>query len=552
MATRDGDDARYGILRWAIIAFMGLGIVVVATLPPLLSGSYTWRDPAILAYIVGLPAYFVVLLWALPRRYVWGAHGFVGTTCVIGWIFTFALQGTGYLVGNYAYLSVVVMFAAFFLGTRATVAYALANIGVVAVIHTFWRLALVDLILSLSYLIIFSTMLMVIAGLMQKQRDQLHRDAKRLQDAQQTLQSSNQELLSISESIGDGLVLLDPDGTLRRINGRALEMAQKHWRVEPAQGDNVFRLLPERYRPSVAAALASARTRELGQRQVSIDDVHLSVRVTRLDDGAVLATATDITAQVAQQVVEAERQERKAKLDKLALANRLQRNFMDIATHELQMPLTPVRLQLHVLRDRKTGPLTPAQLRSLDILERNTMRLSGLVDEILDVVRIESRSLTVEVGDVEMVEMTHAQMEAARRAASAKNVHLSYTGPASAWVCADSRRLARVMQGLIENAVKFAPMDGNVDIEIRADQMMCWTIHDDGIGFESSQADDLFRPFTQLHDAAEIYGGSGLGLAISRGYIEAQGGRIEGHSAGLGQGSTFRFWLPVATQTVEH
>ncbi len=544
-------DPRRIVLRRTLPAFAALGIPVVVLLPPVVSGGYSWTDPAILAYTIGLPMFLACWL-AIPKHFEWARHGFVATTALMSWIFTWRIQGTGYLVGNYAFLSVIVMFAAFFLGVRATAAYAGLNIVGVLIVHYYWRLALADLVLSLTYLVVFSVMLTLIAGLLGRQGAAVFAKTQELAVANAKMAAANGELVTVLDHTGDAIVHIAPDGTLLSANARALHLFGAMWGSPLKMGGHLLDSVPPEIREQGREALASANQEGPTRHSFAANGVELDVRMVRLDDGSVLSVATDVTAENMRDAIEREDAERRAEVAKLEAVTQMQREFMTIASHELQGPLTPVRLQLHVLRDRKTGSLNASQLRCVDVIERNSLRLSNMVSQISDIVRIDNHRLPVDLGDIEIVELTRQEIDRILPLANAKDVSIAYSGPSSAWAHGDARRLEKVMRYILDNALKFSRPGGAIRINVGADQSVRWQIVDDGIGFDPELKSKLFKPFTQLHQAPDLYGGSGLGLAISKGYIEAQGGGISAQSEGLGLGAAISFWLPVATRALEH
>lgn len=541
-----------GYLWWTIVGFTAMNVVVVVALPLVVSGGYTLTDPLLLASLLSLPAYAVLLVLVRRGATQRAASGFVFVTFMVAWVFTVALQGTEYMGGDYGYLATVVMFAAFFVGARQTAAYAAACILGVVVVFMVWPFSPRDFTLSLTFLGVFSTMLVLTSSLLERDAQGLRDAADALAATGKELQEANQNLTTVFEHTDQALILVGRDGAVQVANSRSAELLNLAGGRAPAPGDNLLEVVPPEVVAQMQEAVGAVQAGRPGAFQTELRGRYFDARIVPTRTEAMLVLGRDITPEVERERDLIAKQDAEARLARMELVHSMHRNFMNIATHELQTPLTPVRLQLHVLRDRQTGPLNHAQMRSIEIIERNAVRLSDLVDEILDVVRIETARLLVDMGDVEMVELTRQEIERIMPVATAKSVNISLDGPKAAWVSADARRLQRVIRSLIDNAVKFVHAGGTVNIEIGEDDMMRWRIVDDGIGFDPALHSRLFKPFTQIHESAEVYGGSGLGLAISRGYIEAQGGHIEAFSEGPGRGAVFSFWLPLATKTIEH
>lgn len=222
--------------------------------------------------------------------------------------------------------------------------------------------------------------------------------------------------------------------------------------------------------------------------------------------------------------------------------------FLNTAAHELSTPLTPVRLQLHVLKRGSRGEWTDAQRKSVDIVERNVDRLARLVGETLDAARFQSGRLGIVQGPVDLAALVREAGELFAEAAAQDGVAIDVDAAGPLPVVCDAGRINQVLVNLVSNALKFTPRGGSVSLRARREgEAVVVSVADTGIGLEAAQIERLFAPFSQVHDPmTNTRVGSGLGLYISRGIVELHGGRIGIASPGPGKGTTVTFTLPAA------
>lgn len=220
--------------------------------------------------------------------------------------------------------------------------------------------------------------------------------------------------------------------------------------------------------------------------------------------------------------------------------------FVNAITHELRTPLTPVKLQLHTLKDPRATPERKA--RALSVLDRNVDRLHKLVNELLEVARIQSGKLRVRREQVDLTVIVAQATEAYADLSSETGVRLTTDLEVGTRVTGDAQRLAQTMDNLLGNAFKFVEPGGHVSVELRAEGTHALVrVSDDGRGIDPEGLKRLFDAFAQAHLPEEGYKGTGLGLYICRHFIEAQDGEIWCESDGLGRGATFAFRLPLDT-----
>jgi signal transduction histidine kinase len=265
--------------------------------------------------------------------------------------------------------------------------------------------------------------------------------------------------------------------------------------------------------------------------------------------GAVV-TLRDVSLQRRNEADRAQRLAAQKEVEALRRQQEFKNNFINAAAHELNTPLTPINIYLRVL-GRSKG-LDAKQQEALSVLDRNFKRFGRLVGDLLDAARIQSDRLA----------MTHAPIDLAREVldealasfhAAAKDAGIQLTGdiPKDLQVTGDAQRLTQVVYNLLNNALKFTPEGGRVELLARRDDgHVLVTVRDSGTGLTSQQIERLFQPFSQVHEHQQTtLSGTGLGLYLSRALVEKHGGEIWCESDGPGKGSSFHFRLPLGSPT---
>ena len=234
----------------------------------------------------------------------------------------------------------------------------------------------------------------------------------------------------------------------------------------------------------------------------------------------------------------------------LRRANRLKDEFLASMSHELRTPLNSILGLSESLQIGTYGPLNERQHSTLQVIEESGRHLLALINDILDVSKIEAGQLQLETGPVSVESVAQASLQFVRQSAFMKQikVKLSIDSPLTL-IQADERRLKQILVNLLNNAVKFTAEGGAIGLEVVADsdnQMTHFTVWDTGIGIAPEDMDRLFQPFVQL-DArlARSYTGTGLGLVLVQRMTEMHGGRVSVESE-VGQGSRFTVSFPWA------
>jgi len=252
-------------------------------------------------------------------------------------------------------------------------------------------------------------------------------------------------------------------------------------------------------------------------------------------------------------------------LEQLQEIDRLKSRFLSMASHELKTPLTSIsglaqvllrrmrrRLEIGRPTDEEWQEEQGGHVGRLELLNSQTARLGRLVDELLDVSRIESGKLQFRLQPVDLAQLVN---EVAGRMQLSTNVHrieVDLNGTSMNAVDADRDHLEQVLDNLMSNAIKFSPDGGTIQLRLREDgDSIVVSIHDPGVGIPDDQLEAVFGLFYQAEDpVSRRTGGMGLGLYISREIITRHGGRIWAEST-PGAGSTFNFSLPRKTAAVK-
>jgi PAS domain S-box-containing protein len=227
-------------------------------------------------------------------------------------------------------------------------------------------------------------------------------------------------------------------------------------------------------------------------------------------------------------------------------ANRAKDEFLATLSHELRTPLNAIMGWSRMLID---GSLDGEQSRrrALEVIDRNAQLQATMVADILDVSRIITGGLRLDLRPVDLGSVIGAALDAVRPAAEAKKIRMhSALAGAARLTEGDPQRLQQIVWNLLANAVKFTAAGGQVDVGLQADDStICITVRDDGMGIDPAFLPHVFDRFRQADGTvSRQHGGLGLGLAIVRHLVELHGGRVRAESEGQGHGATFIVELP--------
>jgi K+-sensing histidine kinase KdpD/CheY-like chemotaxis protein len=229
------------------------------------------------------------------------------------------------------------------------------------------------------------------------------------------------------------------------------------------------------------------------------------------------------------------------------VANRAKDEFLATVSHELRTPLNAILGWAKMMAAAQLDE--SKQKRAVTIIERNAVAMAQLIEDLLDVSRIISGKMRLEVQSVDLSRIIEAALESVRPAAEAKSIQISAAlGGSTELLPADPPRLQQIIWNLLSNAVKFTPDGGQVEISVRrAEASTEIRVSDNGRGIAPEFLPFVFEPFRQENPThSRARGGLGLGLAITRQLVELHGGRVEAHSEGPGRGAIFIVHLPLS------
>jgi PAS domain S-box-containing protein len=361
--------------------------------------------------------------------------------------------------------------------------------------------------------------------------------------ARSTPDIASRRLAAIVESSDDAIISKNLDGIVMSWNSAAERIFG--YRAEEMIGTSIRRIIPEDRQGEEDTTLATirrggkvdhfetVRRRKNGE----LIDISLSVSPIRDDDGRIVGAskiARDITL-LRQAFLAAQE------------ANRLKDDFLASLSHELRTPLNAILGYTRILRAGIIGP--DRYDKAIETIERNANSLAQIVEDVLDVSRIISGKMRLNVQLVDVPDIVQAAVDAVTPAADAKGVGIeTVIDPRATPVSGDPDRLQQVLWNLASNAVKFTNRGGKVQVRLeRVDSHVEVVVNDTGIGISREFLPHIFERFRQA-DAGitRERGGLGLGLAIARQLVEMHGGTIDVASGGAGLGSTFRVRLPAS------
>ncbi|HVQ26072.1 MAG TPA: ATP-binding protein, partial [Planctomycetota bacterium] len=231
----------------------------------------------------------------------------------------------------------------------------------------------------------------------------------------------------------------------------------------------------------------------------------------------------------------------------------LKDEFLATLSHELRTPLTPILGWVQILRRSGTG--NAQVLQAAEVIERNVRAQTQIVSDLLDMSRIISGKVRLELAPTDLVDVIRAAVDTVEPTAAARGVHvLTSLDPDTGKVRADPNRLQQVVWNLLSNAIKFTPAGGRVQVALRREQESALIIVDDtGQGIAPEFLPHVFERFRQADSSStREHGGLGIGLALVRQLVEMHAGSVRVESPGRDRGTTFTVEVPLLGQEPQH
>jgi len=220
--------------------------------------------------------------------------------------------------------------------------------------------------------------------------------------------------------------------------------------------------------------------------------------------------------------------------------------FLSITSHELRSPMTPMKAQLQMILGDYFGKLSKEQRESLNIVLNNTERLDKIIVDFLEISRIEAARLKFNFIKADLSKTIHSVLEEMKGFMPEKKIKIETRVEKLPTIEVDPDRVSQVLRNLVNNAIKFTPENGKIEITAKVHSgMILFSVKDNGVGISEKDQRKLFEPFYQADNMYQHKsGGTGLGLAISKGIIESQNGKIWLNSE-PGKGTIFYFTVPL-------
>src|SRR5512133_1012685 len=358
------------------------------------------------------------------------------------------------------------------------------------------------------------------------------------------------ELDAILDSLAEPLVVSDAHGKVVRVNPAFRRLIGP---IESWQGlDIADRLKLVQAESADGSALEPQQTPE--SRALAGETVHGVLQRWHLRSGTVMHLATSsapirtATGIVGAVVIFTDVSERVRAEQALREMDQRKNEFMAVLSHELRNPLAPIQNSLHILG--RVAPESEQAQRALAVIRRQVGQLSRLVDDLLDLTRISRNKIHLQRERAELNDLVRRTVEDYHTLFDGKDVRVHFhptMSPVFAHV--DANRLAQAVGNLLQNALKFTPTGGQVDVSVILSpgaKQVDIRVADNGTGLTAEVLPRLFQPFVQADETLErSKGGLGLGLALVKGVIELHEGHVCACSEGLGKGAEFVLTLPL-------
>ena len=391
----------------------------------------------------------------------------------------------------------------------------------------------------------------------QRAEEDLLRTKEALEARTEELARSLSVMRATLESTADGILVTDRTGRIETFNQKFLEV----WGLAPGEleGKDHQRLLqqlPHIFRDPQAhlarlEAIYGSTTESLDQLELTDGRSFERFSRPRVIDGRTVGRVwsyRDVTARRrAENALQDEAARERAARAEVDRVSRLKDEFLATLSHELRTPLSAILGWSKALQLKQSDPATLE--RGLQAIARNALAQARLIDDLLDMNRIVSGKVRLEVQPVDLAAVIEAAIDVVRPSVDAKGIRLRQVlEPVAGGVSGDPNRLQQVVWNLLANAVKFTPRGGTIEVLLqRVNSHIELAVRDSGIGIEAQFLPQVFDRFRQADSSTtRSHGGLGLGLSIARQLVELHGGSIQAASQGLGTGATFVVCLPLA------
>jgi PAS domain S-box-containing protein len=383
-------------------------------------------------------------------------------------------------------------------------------------------------------------------AVLQQKAAALQVEVARRKEIERTLRRREQELSDFMENAVEGLHQVGMDKTILWANKAELNMLGYepeeyigHSVTEFHDDPDAINAIWSKLRQGEALYDYPARLR---CKDGSIKHVELHSNAL-IEDGQLIYTrcfTRDVTDRVR---LEGELQQ---KLEQLAESDRRKDEFLAMLGHELRNPLAAIMTSIELMRLQDEDP--SARSRRRDIVARQAGLMTRLVDDLLDISRINRGTIVLQIEEIPLRDIVERAVELARPLIDQRNHRLTLAIPAEpVLLSCDRSRLVQVVANLLNNAAKYTEPGGNISLSAHrdgAELLLC--VRDNGLGFTEDLREKIFEPFVQVkRSPGSLHEGLGVGLTLVRNLVALHHGRVEARSDGPGQGSEFLVRLPL-------
>ena len=357
-----------------------------------------------------------------------------------------------------------------------------------------------------------------------------------LKSAVEKLMAEEKKMTAVVNGLAEGLILVDSKDHILHINPAAEHILE----IEEPNSEEILAKVIEN---DQLAKIFKEDKELISENQVATSEVTLNHKKDGQMVLRVISTAfLDEVGEVLGTVYLFQNITRDKEIDQM------KSDFISLVSHELRTPLTSIIGFVSFILDGKTGTINEKQHDSLVRVHRQSKRLAALINDLLDISRIEAGRIEIKREPTSILEITKQRFDEIKPQADEKELKFSLIVPDSLpLIFGDEERIGQILTNLMGNAIKFTPEKGRVAVKLKSDgKIIHVEVIDDGFGVPIENRQKVFEKFYQHGDIhTRQQGGTGLGLSIAKSIVEVHGGRIWVDDGEGGRGSNFQFVLPL-------